>query len=331
MEPSSAPTIRPIFILSLPRTGSTLLQRILGSHEAVGTASEPWFLLPLLYTLRERGVHAEYEHAVMARGARAFAEEYLPDGVDTYRSEVRELALRLYAAAAPGKAYFLDKTPRYHHIAADLLDLFPEGRFIFLWRHPLAVAASLIETFGDGQWNLDVYAADLVPGVQALLGAYHAGGDRVTSTRYEDLVIHPRDEIDRLLSYLELPLDETVVTRFRELPMPNAEFWDPTGTRSYDSITLDALDKWKQVMANPIRKVWCRRYLRLLGEEALDAMGYSLPALLAEVDAMHSRPAHTASDLFHAGTGAGRRWLRSRVVGRPFPLWRAPDANCPKR
>src|SRR5215831_7821667 len=129
MEERPVPAIRPVFILSIPRTGSTLLQRILGSHDAIGTASEPWFLLPLLYALRERGVHAEYEHAVMSRGVRGFATEYLPHGTDSYLEAVHDLALRLYAEAAPGKTYFLDKTPRYHHIADDLLELFPEGRF----------------------------------------------------------------------------------------------------------------------------------------------------------------------------------------------------------
>ena len=37
--------MRPLF-LSLPRSGSTLLQRILGSHDAVATSPEPWLLLP---------------------------------------------------------------------------------------------------------------------------------------------------------------------------------------------------------------------------------------------------------------------------------------------
>jgi hypothetical protein len=315
-------TIRPIFILSLPRTGSTLLQRILGSHEAIGTASEPWFLLPLFYALRELGVQAEYEHTIMARSVRGFADEYLPNGVNTYLDAVHDLALRLYAEAAPAKPYFLDKTPRYHHIASDLLRLFPEGRFIFLWRHPLAIAASMIETYGSGCWNLDTFSADLFRGLPALVDTYRKGENRVASVRYEDLVTRPFEEIDRLLRYLELPADETVLTRFREVPM-NPEFSDPTGMRAYDRISVDPLNKWKQTMANPFRKAWCRRYLHSLGEGRLTVMGYSLPALLAEVDAVRSDTKHVASDLAHAGTGAVRRSIRSRIVRAPFPLWRS--------
>lgn len=42
----------PLFLLSLPRSGSTLAQRFLAAHDAIARASEPWILLPYLYTLR---------------------------------------------------------------------------------------------------------------------------------------------------------------------------------------------------------------------------------------------------------------------------------------
>jgi len=48
-----------IFILSLPRSGSTLLQRILGGHSQVHTVAEPWLMLNPLYALRETGIEAE--------------------------------------------------------------------------------------------------------------------------------------------------------------------------------------------------------------------------------------------------------------------------------
>jgi hypothetical protein len=44
---SARPTA--IFLLSLPRSGSTLAQRILAAHEGIATTSEPWILLPYGY------------------------------------------------------------------------------------------------------------------------------------------------------------------------------------------------------------------------------------------------------------------------------------------
>jgi hypothetical protein len=53
---------KPIFILSRTRSGSTLLQRILRSYDEIATVTEPYILLPFVYTLRERGVVSEYVH-----------------------------------------------------------------------------------------------------------------------------------------------------------------------------------------------------------------------------------------------------------------------------
>ena len=324
MNTTPAPEIRPIFILSLPRTGSTLLQRILGSHESIGTASEPWFLLPLLYSMREKGAFAEYPHEVMAQGVRGFAEAYLPKGLAAYEEGIRDLALRLYREAAPGKLYFLDKTPRYHHVANDLFRLFPEGRFIFLWRHPLAVAASMIDAFGGGTWNLDGFAADLFEGLDQLISARETHRESSIEVRYEDLVAHPDREIARLLRYLELPDDRTLASRFIDLEMRNPRYWDHTGTTRYRNVSLESLETWKSTMTNPLRRAWCRRYLRWIGRERLALMGYSLDDLVAEVEALPHSLRRLGPDVLSAYGGLRRRRLYSRMLSKPLPLWPLP-------
>src|SRR5438309_4568144 len=101
--------IQPIFIFSVSRSGSTLVQRVIAAHEGVATASEPWLLLPHAYALRPDGVRAEYFHPLMARALQDFCAT-LPDGVEDYRRGIREFALGLYQrAAGDGARYFLDK------------------------------------------------------------------------------------------------------------------------------------------------------------------------------------------------------------------------------
>ena len=317
---ASPEAIRPIFILSTQRAGSTLLQRILGSHEAIGTASEPWFLLPLLYSIRDQGVSAQFNQVSMAGGVRGFAEEYLPRGLDSYLEAIHDLTLRLYSEAAPGKKHFLDKTPRYHLVADDLLRVFPEGRFVFLFRHPLAVAASMMETWADGRWNLDLYSSDLF-GLAKLSETYDANRTRAAHVRYEDLLVEPVQTVTRLLEYLELQADDTIVRRFVELPMPNRRYWDPKAT-SYEGISREPLDKWKTTMATPLRRAWCRRYLQWLGPEHLQIMGYGLDELLAEVEAIDVGLRGLPSDLRRASRGYVHRRLRSRFLDVSLPLWR---------
>lgn len=311
---------QPLFLFSLPRTGSTLLQRILGSHADIATTSEPWFMLPYIYSLRESGVNAEYEHAVMAGGVQGFSKEYLPGGTDEYLSEIMELGLRLYRKAGSGHRYFLDKTPRYHHIARDLIALFQEGRFVFLWRHPVAVAASMMQTWADGRWNLHTFSADLFPGLVGLIEAYEEYADRVCAVRYEDLLQNPEPELRRVLTYLDVEFDPGVLMHFADLEM-RTPYWDPTGTRMYRAISREPLEKWKQTMANPIRKAWSVRYLRWLGRDRLAIMGYDLDMLLAEVAAMPTRAHFVASDVFQNARGLAVRSIRGRLINRSLPMW----------
>lgn len=68
-----------IFIACQPRSGSTMLQRILGSHSKIHTISEPWLMLHPLYALRHEGLQTDYD-AVVARTALASVFNELPNG-----------------------------------------------------------------------------------------------------------------------------------------------------------------------------------------------------------------------------------------------------------
>ena len=50
---------------------------------------------------------------------------------------------------------------------------------------------------------------------------------------------------------------------------------DPTGVKNYREVDTAPLEKWKTTINNnPLRKMWCRRYLSWIGEERLKVMGY---------------------------------------------------------
>src|ERR1035441_201942 len=137
--------IRPIFVFSISRSGSSLVQRVIGAHDGVSTVSEPWLLLPQLFAFRPQGVQAEYVHPLLVSALEEFCE-HLPNGRDDYRQELHDFVLRLYGKAAdPTATHFLDKTPPYCLISEEIMQLFPEGRFVFLWRNPLSVIASTIQ------------------------------------------------------------------------------------------------------------------------------------------------------------------------------------------
>lgn len=306
-------TIQPIFLFSLQRSGSTLCQRILAAHPAVATASETHMLLPYFYSLRERGVYSEYAHHITSWAIQDFAKE-LPGGVDDYLAEIRELALRLYTRAARGQGrYFLDKAAKYHLIVEDIIRLFPEAKFIFLWRNPLAVISSLMESWEGGRWNVYHYEISLYQGLANLVAAYQAHAGGVCAIRYEDAVTTPESVWPGVFDYLELDYNPSILTRFADVQL-KGRVGDQWGMKQYASLSKAPVEKWKKSFANPLRKAWARRYLRWLGKERLAVMGYDLSGLLGELDAVPTGLSHLGSDLVRFPLGAAYRLLDFRLL-----------------
>jgi hypothetical protein len=307
-------SVRPVFVLSLPRSGSTLLQRMLATHPEVATASEPWVLLPQLYALRERGAAAEYGHRTAARAIADFADS-LPGGRDDYLAEVRRSTLALYERAAGHASWFLDKTPRYHLVVDEIMALFPDARFVFLWRNPLAVAASMIDSFGRGHWNLDRYQVDLHGGIERLVAAHARHDPRAVAVRFEDVVADPAAGTRAVFELLGLDPAEATAEAFAETSL-DGRMGDRTGTAAYTEISGEPVERWRATMANPLRKRWCAAYLRSIGPERLAAMGYDLEELARDVAGIRTRPAGLASDVARRAYGYRRLRASGRLLAR---------------
>jgi sulfotransferase family protein len=276
--------MKPLFIFSLPRSGSTLLQRVLAADSQIASVAEPWVLLPFVYTLREQGITAEYSHHLANIALSDFIRE-LPNGRQDYLSAIGLAVNELYQKTAKNKdaRYFLDKTPRYALIANEIVEIFPDGKFIVLWRNPLAIIASIIETWGDGKWNLSIYKVDMFDGLANLIDCYRSHSKKMLPIQYESFLRSPEKELSRIAEYLELKLDPGVLETFSQVSF-SGKFGDPTGVKNYRAVDTAPLEKWKTVINNPLRKMWCRRYLQWLGEERLRIMGYDLNELLREID-----------------------------------------------
>jgi hypothetical protein len=275
-------TPRPLFLFSLPRSGSTLLQRALAAHPDISTVSEPWILLPLLYARRSEGAYAEYDHG-LAKGAVDDFVATLPEGGADYDEAVRAFAGHLYARAArPGAAYFVDKTPRYHLVVEDVLRVFPDAKFVFLWRNPLAVAASIMNTYAAGRWNLYLCKVDLYDGLARLVEAFAANGNRAYALRYDDLLADPATQLGELCDYLGLPRQPSMVAALDGVAL-NGRLGDRDGR--YRGFAAEPLDSWRTTFGNPLRRRWARRYLDWLGADRLATMGYEIAELRAALAA----------------------------------------------
>ncbi len=306
--------IQPIFLFSVSRSGSTLVQRVVAAHEGVATVSEPWLLLPYAYALRREGIQAEYFHPLMVTAISDFCQQ-LPGGIDDYRLESREFAMRLYEKATAtdgGARYFLDKSPAYYLVAEEIMRLFPGGKFVFLWRNPLSIMASIIETFNGGRWHPTACRGDLSIGLPRLTAAYRANAARAHAVRFEDLLGGDELPWRRLTDYLDIEFDARTLERFSEVKL-GGSMGDPTGVAQYAALSTEPVHKWKATLANPLRKAWCRRYLRFIGEDRLGMMGYDSRQLLRELDALPTTAASLAPDLRQLALDVLKEPVRVRI------------------
>jgi len=287
----------PVFIFSLPRSGSTLLQRVLASSPKIATVPEPWILLPFI-GLSRAGTYADYGHKLARRAIGDF-QKNIKGGEEGFNEELRQFVIGLYERASDDDAsYFLDKTPRYHIVAPEIMKLFPDAKAIILWRNPLSVIASMIETWGDGRWNLYRYRIDLYHGLPRLIELAQRSHEAVITVRYEDLVGEGSDSWTRICDYLDIGIDSLK----RSPPLLEGRMGDPEQDR-YDEVSTKPIDKWKRTMRNPLRKLWVRSYVQWLGTERLSVMGYGYDELMGALNEVPTSSTHLASDLVGIGKG----------------------------
>lgn len=311
--------IKPIFLFSLPRSGSTLLQRLLNASDEIATVSEPWILLPLMYAGKTEGIYSEYHCRLSAQALEDFIR-ILPNGMDDYQRAIRALVIDLYGKAAPASRFFLDKTPRYSVIAPEVAELFPDARYIFLWRNPLAVVASCLDTWWGGKWSVGSYKIDLFKGLERMLAAQQLLGEQALSLRFEDLLKKPEDELGRIGNYLGLK--DTIGVSLEYGSGLSGRMGDPTGIRNYSSVSEEPLEKWKATLANPLRKAWCRNYLGWIGRDRLRQMGYDMTGLLEDIEALPLSMSNLLSDLYRMPSSAFKGALDFYPLKHKFRAWR---------
>jgi tetratricopeptide (TPR) repeat protein len=224
----------PIFILGMPRAGSTLIEQILSSHSAIEGTAE----LPDLPQIAQRigigrdkdGSYLDNISELSAEDVRALGEEYLE------RASIQRFT---------DKPLFIDKLPNNWPYIGLIRLLLPNAKIIDARRHPLACGFSNFKQhYASGQ----VWAYDL-----AEIGAYYR--DYVTLIRHfdgvlpgfvhrvihEQLVADPEAEVRRLLDDLGLPFEPACLSFYE----------NPRAVRTASSeqvrrpISRDGLEQWK--------------------------------------------------------------------------------------
>ncbi len=190
----------PIFIVGLPRTGTTLTERIIASHSQAESLGETLFLQMVLR--RDSGVasvenmNPEMIEAVARRDMGAIAKGYVD-------------AVRYRLGDAP---YFIEKLPFNFLYLGFIARAWPEARIVHLVRNPMDSCFSMYKQVFTWAYKFS-YSLDS-------LGQYYVAhdrlarhwhdvlGDRLIEVKYEDLVADQQGQTRRLLERLGLDFEE---------------------------------------------------------------------------------------------------------------------------
>jgi len=283
-----------IFLVSQPRAGSTMTQKILGSHSRIHTQAEPWVLLHPLHSLLQGNLIATYNHKLSVRGTRAFVAS-LPGGEEQYRKELGEAYLRMYGSilAAEGKEIFLDKTPRYYLIAREISGFFPESVVICLIRNPLAVLNSIVATWTRSKlYTLSRFRQDLFEAPLIFRELMEQPDKNTVFLRYEDLVVDPEQQTTRLCDKLGISFEPAMLEYKRDTVFALGD------RKSVDQLggpDASLQDGWISGLADPQMWRLQKEYFEMLGSELFASLGYD-PGPLEETISTRKPPAAALRD-----------------------------------
>tara|TARA_B100001059_G_scaffold150010_1_gene149866 strand:- start:448 stop:2490 length:2043 start_codon:yes stop_codon:yes gene_type:complete len=206
-KPSKRSDVTPIFIVGLPRSGSTLLEQILASHSAIEGTHELHEMVSSMRNVKESSnIDKRFPHALESFKARQWqllGQEYLAT-TEKYRTD---------------KLLFIDKNPNNFSFIGAIKLAIPNAKIINAKRHPLdSCFGSYKQLFASGQ----PFSYDLTE-----LGEYYMEYERIMShwkevcegfvldVNYEDVVSDLDSQVKRILEFCEVPFEESCL-RFYE-------------------------------------------------------------------------------------------------------------------
>lgn len=324
----SLPQDQLVFLIGSPRSGSTLLSRMLGAHPEIFAPEEPHLITPLAHLGYYESVESASYDPIITRTAARSLVAALPRGEEQYLESLRAYSDAIYQGLREGSSgtgrrasRILDKTPAYALSLDFLTRLYPRARYIVLTRHPIAIWSSFVDSFFDGD---DIAAHQhnpllerYVPAISRFLRTATVPIHRVA---YEKLVQEPDSSARKICDFLDIPFDPQMVD-YGAAPGARGEsargLGDPTTVALETRPTTKSVSKWVDAARGlPERVGLYRTILARLSDEDLDLWGYGRSAIQAEIDEIDlagkpaRRPPLTRYALERKLLVALRRWIQ---------------------
>ncbi len=273
-----------LFVIGAPRSGTTMLERILSSHSMILGGPEPHLLTPLAHLgLWAKVDKAPYDHVLAAESQKLFVEG-LPGKDQDYWDACRAYCDVLYGRflSTSAKSICLDKTPAYGLILPFMAKVFPDAKYVVLTRHPLAIFSSYANSFFDGDYqtaqNYNPILNRYVPALAQFLRTQEPAHFHI---RYEDLVKDPESWMEKIYAYIGVPFEKESIDYGRnQSEEPSKGLGDPIGVKQHSRPTTASVKKWvEDLMTDPARLALMQQVVAQLDPEDLKTLGYPVESL----------------------------------------------------
>ncbi len=189
--------IQPIFIVGMPRSGTSLVEQIIASHHAVHGAGELSTLSELSYPIINDYSNYYDTNSLLKKAFFSIRQQYL-DSLSSFNVSENIIT---------------DKMPLNFRYIGFILSAFPEAKIIHLKRDAMATCWSIYKHYfqsrGNGfSYNLEDLAGFYDMYIDLMAFWHQLYSDKIYDLCYEDLTTNQEEETRKLLAYCELDWDE---------------------------------------------------------------------------------------------------------------------------
>jgi len=231
MPASSNDSAECIFILGMPRSGTSLIEQIVSSHSKVYGGGELQYVPNLIHKMQMTEPDLHYP---------LFLDNIGSDALDDYANEL----LSLVKGLSPESQKISDKLPHNFLFIGLIHKLLPNARIINCVRNPIDTCLSCYFQHFGGYHPYAYNLSDLGKYYQQYIKLMHHWEEKlgipILNVQYEELVQNTKNEVEGILNYLELDWEDSCLEFYAHKRTVNTASYTQVSKKIYD----DSMNRW---------------------------------------------------------------------------------------